>query len=246
VTHGPRDGGATAWTALVTIGLAALAAAFLAAALATSGCDRRREETPAWTSTPAVGAADTLIERLRPSLTDWLALWHEADPGFALDSLARGERTPFRPAESRPLSEVPARERPDRRIALLSPDSARLLQPDRTFHLLRGRRGPELLREPGSAPAVTDLATGTRHVLFVYGSTQRFDHGFWIDPARFMVWGWTQTGRAPARWCGTLTVYDLAESSQVNYLTHDVDQAARERYEAAWDRWITQRIRRRD
>jgi hypothetical protein len=231
---GPRPIRAPRAVAALALGLA------LSAVLAVSSCGRR-ERAPQWTSVPYVGQGDSLINALRPRLVQWLALWHQADPDFVLDSLARGERVRFQPERSMPVARAPGRAAAS--LSQPSPDSARLLLPDSYIEVVRSRRGIDLYREPDSAPAVVDLATGTQHVLFTYGTLNRFDDGFWIDASRFALWGWAQTGNEPPRWAGTLAVYDLGDSTEVTYLTSPVDEAARQRYDEAWLAWKLRGLR---
>jgi hypothetical protein len=238
---------------------ARIAALVLAAALA-AGCSRGGGgEPPAIppadsagvgiptpVPAPEVEGPDSLLLAIGPSLADWVMLWREADPGFSLDSLVPGGRRPLAVVTSQPPAVVMLSGDPRHDLlALVSPDSARLLQADMNAALERDGEMLDLSRGARAALAVTDLADGRRHVLEESGPTMWFDDGAWLDAHRFFAWG-TRTWPdqvPPVR--GLLEVVDLADSSVTTYWTPAVATDARVRYGVAWEKWKLDGIRAR-
>ena len=192
-----------------------------------AGCARRTPPAAA----PAAPAPDTLLVRLTPALSPWLALWRYADPEIEADSLARGAEATFTLRDIRHFDALAPGVRPrTSQLGVWAPDSLRIVEPDTAVIVANGF----LKHVPPESPATAvliDLQVSSIATLDTCAACE-FDGAFWDGAERFGITGTTPPDTAGAR-CGFVRYFDLTSGSVTEFRTPPVVERAWRSYVVA-------------
>jgi hypothetical protein len=205
---------------------------------------------PAQPSGPQVGRSDPRLNAVSPRLAEWTAMWAQALPGFAPDSmwlvhrgrwnaLARGKYQPMvigkdaDPGEDLAFELLGLRS-PDRRY-ILDVDSYQVIEPSGDSLNVGG--------EPDSRCTLIDEPARLEFVLLECGTPCGYHWGTWLSNSSFAVGGWNDADDFGQWKQGGLSIYSIPDSSVTEYATRIVSAAAYARYEAAWGGWLLRRYR---
>ena len=224
-------------------------ACVLAAALA--GCARREGRH----SPPVAGSlADSLVTDFRTAMArpaqndqvaEWIGLWRSADPAFTLDSLAWGPAHALDVSYARACRPCSLASPRDPKF-VASPDGALELDPNLYFEFDTGRG--LALWDADAAIELFDVRAESSWVLAFCGTSCRHDAGAWIGPRRFAVAGISSNDSLPELLVPRVILVDVDRRMQVSGAGRGpgVDAAARDRYDAAFERaWARRYARRR-
>lgn len=193
-----------------------------------------------------VGDRDSLVNAIAPRLALWVAMWRKALPGFAADSLVRlGESPALRGGNVQPLDMLRTMIAGEPVFEILSdrsPDHRHRLVFDWYQRIVESEDAIELGGEPDSSPLLIDLQEKRSHQFEFCGPSCGYHWGRWIDATRFVLAGWSEDDGGIER-RGFLSVYSLADSTRVQYVTRPVSPAAFARYQDAWESWVRSRYR---
>lgn len=211
-----------------------------------AGCSRRgseRSRVPAGADTLANGLPRVLV----PKLDAWVGLWAEVTPGFAADSLfcvARGSFQ-FQSAQQAAGAKFVEDVRVRANIIALSPDSVRALDFDRYLDFDVDPDGNiRILREPDSAPVLTDLVADTLWIVEFCGTSCFYDGAYWLESSRFALTGCVEASDQPeGPWRAFLDIYDLNSHQVSRWWAHEVNRADLERYVSASEAALAARLR---
>ncbi len=197
---------------------------------------------------PPIGRGDRLINAIAPKLAPWVAMWRQASPSFALDSLRRqGASAAFRNGSVEPMSEIRpesgAEESAFSALSIDAPGGRYTLVIDRYQAISESPTGFEIGGEPDSSPLLLDRGRSTSNAFDFCGTMCGFHWGAWIDSTRFVLAGWNELEQDSHRTGAFLSVYSLADSTQTRYLTRAVSSADWTRYRDAWQAWVETRYR---
>jgi len=172
-------------------------------------------------------------------------MWREAIPGFAVDSLIRkGRSQAFRGGYV--LSSSDARSMIDSSVIAILGESS----PGDRYRLIFDGYGDVSEKdgriyiggEPDSAPWLFDLGRGSANRFEFCGTSCVFDYGCWLDSLRFVLAG-LDGGEEGESSKGFIGIYSLADSTETRFETRAVSDESREKYAAAYGKWVTARYR---
>jgi hypothetical protein len=186
---------------------------------------------------------------IEPELVEWVAMWRTALPGFRVDSLWRGKAGPWRPVFTAATGGFAHAHRPTdltfQILGIASPDGRMIVDID-SYQVVEGNEhGMDAGGEPDSRSVLLDRAAGAEAVLFQSGTCGGSHWAHWISTTRFALGGWQCAGPdLDPEWIqGTLSVFDLRDSTEARYVTRIVSRQAYERYYEGWKRWLMKRYR---
>jgi hypothetical protein len=205
---------------------------------------------PPQPSGPQVGRSDTRLNAAAPQLAEWTAMWAQALPGFAPDSMwlvRRGRWTPLDRVRYEPMMigkdadpgdylafELLGLRSPDRRH-ILDVDSYQAIEPEGDSLTVGG--------EPDSRCTLIDESARLELVLLECGTPGGYHWGTWFSNASFAVGNWNDAEDFGQWKQGGLSIYSIPDSNVSVYATRIVSAAAYARYEAAWRCWLLKRYR---
>jgi len=196
-----------------------------------------------------IGNGDSLIQSIKPRLTPWVAMWKQALPGFAAESLFRiGEAPAFRGGVTQPLRNVypPTDENQNVVFHVLgedSPDGRHRLIFDCYQYVGDDAGEIETGGDVDSAPLLLDRSRGTSTQFDFCGPLCGFDWGAWISSKAFVLGG-SAGDDAGGPWRqGSLKIYSLHDSTVVTYVTRFASSEETARYRSAWRSWLAPRYR---
>ena len=195
---------------------------------------------------PQTAGRDSLLNRFRPKLEPWAALWAEAQPGFGLDStwlVARRHWGQLGVVAFEP----PTKETPDdvtfEILGLRSPDGVHTLNVD-SYQLIEPAGDTlEVGGEPDSRCTLIDHRTRREAVLEFSGTSGGYHWGAWLTPDAFAVGAWLDADDYGQWKQATLSIYTIPDSTESVYQSRIVSAADYERYMRAWHRWLLGRYR---
>lgn len=209
-----------------------------------AGCGRGKKQ--AQVASPESNT-DTLMTAIAPELEEWVAMWAAARPGFTVDSLS-GRHLERWGTDVRRLAGGFAHryDENDLTFQILgvpSPDGRKILDID-SYQVIESAQGNvNFGGEPDSRAVLLDRDAGTEIVLTQCGTSCGSHWGRWLSSSRFALGGWTETDTSSEWKQGTLSVYDLGDSTVVSYVTHVVSSTDYQRYIEAWKAWLLKRYR---
>jgi hypothetical protein len=203
---------------------------------------------PPQPSGPQIGRSDPLMNEIAPEMAEWVAMWGTVLPGFRVDSLWGGKPQKWEAERVRKLGGDLAHEYDGltfRVLGLSSPDDQRILFIDSYQLIDGGDGGIESGGEPDSKPVLIDRRAGTETTLSMCGTGCGYHWGRWLSPTRFALSGWQDAGdNYDFEWKqGSLSVYDLRDSTVARYVTRIVPRNEYRRYYDAWQQWLLKRYR---
>jgi hypothetical protein len=199
---------------------------------------------PAQPSGAQTVGRDSLLNRFRPNLEPWAAMWAQAQPGFGLDSTWLVERTPWRPLETRvfrPPSKGTEEETTFDVLGLRSPDDHYTLDVDAYQSIEPQGDTLEVGGEPDSQCTLIDHHTGRETVIGFSGAPGGYHWGAWLTPGVFAVGAWRDADEFGHWKQARLSIYSISDSTVSEYQTRIVSEATFELYVRAWHRWLLER-----
>jgi hypothetical protein len=195
---------------------------------------------------PAIGRDDSLMLASTPALQPWVAMWREAMPGFALDSLHCGDSMAgLRGGSVQSLRDFTAMGTRDslRVFSIDSPGERYTLVFDRYQGIIDAGGVIGIGGNVDSAPVLIDHRRGLANTFAFCGPACAFEWGAWIDSSRFAVAGsigGTPNSGTPG---GYLDVISIPDSTQVRYWTRALTTDELKAYRMAWGMWVKDRYR---
>jgi hypothetical protein len=220
--------------------------------LVISGCSKRQEDRPVATRDSVragpIGRTDATMNAIAPELEEWVAMWRTVIPGFEVDSLWGGKRQKWVPDRVSKLESNSDNENDEdtltfRVLGIPSPDGHRILYIDSYQWIQGGEGGIEAGGEPDSKPVLIDRHARIETDLEFCGTTCGFHWGRWLSADRFALGGWSDAGEDGQWKLGSLSIYDVRDSTVINYVTRSVPDSEYARYHAAWKQWLLKRYR---
>jgi hypothetical protein len=233
-----------------------------ALAIASAGCDTRRDAPAVHTApgdsttvtpatpveppvpdAPQVGRSDSLLNRARPALQEWVALWRDALPGFAVDSLWSDGTARWVPKFDRRQDPGFGRSWADRLLGLRSPDGRHVLDIDSYLDIVPSHDTLDVGGEPDTQSTLEDRRTHALAVVAFCGTPCTFDWGAWLAPGVFALGGWSEVDGFETWYRGDLAIYSLRDSTVTTYVTRAVRPGAVNLHARAWTQWLLKRYR---
>ena len=213
-------------------------AAALVLLTALSGCSGRAHRGPE----AALRAPDTLLVRLTPALSDWLALWRSADPEIALDSLERVADVPLTLRDIGSYDAMaPGTRRHRQQLGVWAPDSLRVVEPDTAVTLSDAGFMVHQVGESGPTAVLIDLKINSIATLDTCGHCE-FDGAFWDGNERFGLTGTAAPDSAGARQA-FVRYFDLTSGTVTEFRTRGVAEDAWRHYLVARESARAARLR---
>jgi hypothetical protein len=215
---------------------ALIALAALAALASCAGCSKHARE-----AAPAAPPPDTLLTRITPALSNWLALWRYADPEIAVDSLQRASEAPFtlRDIRNYPAFAIGARGRLQR-LGVWAPDSMRVVEPDTAVTFSDAGFLMHVADGSPSTAALVDLKINSIATLDTCSG--ELDGAFWDGTERFGLTGTALPDSAGAR-RAFVRYFDLGSGTVTEFRTRGVAEDAWRRYLVARESARAARLR---
>jgi hypothetical protein len=211
-----------------------LGALLVLAALA--GCSRRARE-----AAPPAPAPDTLLTRIAPALSNWLALWHFADPEIAVDSLKRASEAPFTIRDIRGyVAFAPGARSRLNRLGTWAPDSMRVVEPDTALAFSDAGFAMHVGNGHPATAALVDLKINS--IATVDSCGGELDGAFWDGNERFGLTGSLPPDSAGAR-RAIVRYFDLTAGTVTEFQTRGVAEDAYRRYLVARESARAARLR---
>jgi hypothetical protein len=217
-----------------------------AVAVMLAGCGRR--EGRQTTAVPPRAPGDSLIHAIAPELTEWVAMWRAAIPGFTVDSLSREGGWKWKSGRTSAIEGDPEHRDNAEDLAfdilgIPSPDGRRILDIDDYQDVQVTGESAEAGGEPDSRSVLIDTRARTETEIEFCGTYCGFHWGRWLSPDRFLLGGWQESTDDSEAFHGTMSLYDLRDSTVISYATRTVPRTEYDRYYEAWKGWLLKRYR---
>jgi len=199
---------------------------------------------------PQVGRSDPLLNAATPKLGEWSAMWAQALPGFAPDSLWRLSGGRWSPTDVRSFE--PVKPGPDvdpgdylasELLGIRSPNGRYTLDVD--YYQVVEPMGDsiEVGGDPDSRCSLIDERKHVEAILLQTGSMAGYHWGAWLSNNSFAVGGWTEADDYGQWMQGQLWLYSLSDSTVSTYATRIISAEVYARYDASWHGWLLKRYR---
>jgi hypothetical protein len=209
----------------------------LAMLVACSGCSGRTRSAP-----PPAASRDTLLTRITPALSDWVALWRYADPEIAVDSLERAGEAPFTLRDIRGYDAMAPRSRRQRQqLGVWAPDSMRVVVPDTAVAISDAGFVIHVGGGLTAAAVLIDLKINSIATLDTCAGCE-LDGAFWDGAERFGVTGTTAPDSLGGR-RAFVRYFDLSGGTVTEFRSRAVAQDAWRRYLVARESARAARLR---
>jgi hypothetical protein len=203
--------------------------------------------SPPQPSGPQIGRTDSVMNAVAPGVTEWIAMWRPALPGFESDSLWRTGSRRWRPIYVRnlePEHQAGGEEGLTFQIlGLPSPGGRHVLNVDWYQLIQPSGDSLEVGGEPDSQPTLIDHHTKQEAILAQCGTGCGFHWGEWLSTTSFALGGWQDADDFGQWKQGVLAIYSLTDSSVTSYETRIISVADYARYESGWGAWLMRRYR---
>jgi hypothetical protein len=199
------------------------------------GCARRsRQVAPA-------APADTLLTRISPALSNWLARWQFADPAITADSLARVSEAPFTIRDIRGyVAFAPGARSRLNRLGAWAPDSMRVIEPDTALAFSDAGFAMHVGNSLPATAVLVDLKINS--IATVDSCSGELDGAFWDGNERFGLTGSLPPDSAGAR-RAIVRYFDLTAGTVTEFQTRGVAEDAYRRYLVARESARAARLR---
>jgi len=197
---------------------------------------------------PQLGKNDSLMNAVAPRISEWIAMWRTALPGFEADSMWRAGRERWLPTSTKPFERIPEhRDSGDdvsfEILGIRSPDGHYILDVDQGMLITPAGDSLDYGGEPESRTALLDLRAKTEAEVDFCGTMCGFHWGTWLSSKSFALAYWRDADNYSEWQQGWLTIYSLSDSTATSYQSRSVPTEDALRYRTAWARWILRRYR---